>query len=217
MKLDRNRLSCDRCRRKFKNEVILEYHKVRCSSKWQSDKVSMKPQEKWIGGKKEKTVLVKKQVKVEQQANDNEHDNDLDLAFFSTKNLELASEADLVSKLESHLGVLATLFDGEIDVASVDGEQTLGCEQPAGEEGETVDNGFPETTATKDIVTMKANKLKQEIMSEGTSGQLDIAKDIVNDDLQVSDSDGSDHEHDLTIVDNDDTPPSQTQIYCSDF
>ena len=42
LKLDRNRLSCDRCRRKFKNEVILEYHKVRCSSKWQSDKVSMK-------------------------------------------------------------------------------------------------------------------------------------------------------------------------------
>ena len=119
MKLDRNRLSCDRCRRKFKNEVILEYHKVRCSSKWQSDKVSMKPQEKWIGGKKEKTVLVKKQVKVEQQGDDNEQDDNLDLAFFSAKNLELASEADLVGKLESHLGVLAPPFDGEIDVAAL--------------------------------------------------------------------------------------------------
>ena len=161
LKLDRNRLSCDRCRRKFKNEVILEYHKVRCSSKWQSDKVSMKPQEKWIRGKKEKTVLVKKQVKVEQQGGENKQDDDLDLAFFTAKNLELSSEADLVGKLESHLGVLATPFDGEIDVASVDGEEVLDCDQPAREEEETIDTGFPETKATKDIVTMKANKLKQ--------------------------------------------------------
>ena len=121
----------------------------------------MRPQEKWIGGKKEKTVLVKKQVKVEQQGDGNEQDDDLDLAFFSAKNLELSSEADLVGQLESHLGVLATPFDGEIDVASVDGEEVLDCDQPAREEEETIDTGFPETKATKDIVTMKANKLKQ--------------------------------------------------------
>ena len=52
-------------------------------------------------------------------------------------------------------------------------------------------------------------------MSEGTFGQLDIAKDFVKDDFQVGDSDGSDNEHDLTIVDND-IPDNMTDMVLED-
>merc|ERR550532_2784488 len=132
--------SSDKCRRKFKNEVILEYHKVRCSSKWQ-EKSPLKPSEKWIGRKREKNVMIKRGIKVEKKEVNGDED-DIDLAFFSAKNLELVSEAELVGKLEADLGVYATHFEGEIDVsegATVESEQSFEVgeeEEEEEEEGE---------------------------------------------------------------------------------
>merc|ERR550532_2888748 len=199
--------SSDKCRRKFKNEVILEYHKVRCSSKWQ-EKSPLKPSEKWIGRKREKNVMIKRGIKMEKKEVNGDED-DIDLAFFSVKNLELVSEAELVGRLEADLGVYATHFEGQIDVsencegATVESEQSFEVDEEEEEEEEGGDT--QETTPKKEVRTMKA-KLKQEVTSDGQTGQ---SEKMINDDLHLADSDGSDHESSVmdlaAVADNDDS------------
>jgi hypothetical protein len=132
------------------------------------------------------------------------------LAFFSVKNLELVSEAELVGRLEADLGVYATHFEGEIDVsencegAIVESEQSFEVD---GEEEEEEEEGgdTEETTPKREIRTMKA-KLKQEVPSDDPTGKTDK---MINDDLHLGDSDGSDHESGVmdlaTVADNDDS------------
>ena len=139
--------------------------------------------------------MIKREVKVEAGKID---EDDIDLAFFSAKNLELVSEAELVGKLEADLGVYATQFEGEIDVSgNSEGRSEQSIE--VAEEEEEVD-GTLETTSG-DMISVSA-KLKQEVTTDDLV-HTEIAKD------DVADSDGSDHEYNVTdlatIADNDDS------------
>ena len=84
--------------------------------------------------------MIKRGIKEEKKEGTGDED-DIDLAFFSAKNLELVSEAELVGKLEADLGVYATHFEGEIDVtengeeATMEGEQSFEVGEEEEEEG----------------------------------------------------------------------------------